>query len=177
MRSPHYQGDTSGGLTIDNSNKRVKKSIKMYVLWKLTSLYNIRDVPRTENTIKILSINQPCLACPVDYHLLPITRDPGSNSQGVLMWNRDSPVSIVSLRWWPRRDSDHWLCCPSVGASLAFAPTMCKPTWSTRSHSSSVPVSHSLQVLLPASQPMESAAGGGGEPCGEPEISFLSRHV
>ncbi len=23
---------------------------------------------------------------------------------GVLMWNLDSPVSIVSLHWWPRRD-------------------------------------------------------------------------
>ncbi len=23
---------------------------------------------------------------------------------GVLMWNRDSPVSVVSLHWWPRRD-------------------------------------------------------------------------
>ncbi len=29
--------------------------------------------------------------------LLPITRDPGSNPLGGLMWNRDSPVSVVSL--------------------------------------------------------------------------------
>jgi hypothetical protein len=36
------------------------------------------------------------------------------------------------------------------------------------SHSSSVLVSRSLQVPLPASQPTESAAGG--EPCGEPAI-------
>jgi hypothetical protein len=27
----------------------------------------------------------PCLTVPVDYLLLPITRDPGSNPQGVLM--------------------------------------------------------------------------------------------
>jgi hypothetical protein len=30
--------------------------------------------------------------------LLPIMRDPGSIPRGVLMWNRDSPVSIVSLQ-------------------------------------------------------------------------------
>jgi hypothetical protein len=33
-----------------------------------------------------------------------------------------------------------------------------------------------LQVLLPASQPTESAAGG-GEPCGEPAISLNSHYV
>jgi hypothetical protein len=37
-------------------------------------------------------------------HLLPITRDPGSNPLGVLMWNRDSPVSVVSLLRWPWGD-------------------------------------------------------------------------
>ncbi len=36
--------------------------------------------------------------------LLPATRDSGSNPQGGLMWNRDSPVSVVSQHWWPRRD-------------------------------------------------------------------------
>ncbi len=43
------------------------------------------------------------------------------------------------------------------------------------SHSSSVLVSRSLQVLLPASQPTESAVGG--EPCGEPAIPLHSHHV
>ncbi len=28
--------------------------------------------------------------------------------QGVLIWNRDSPVSVVSLHWWPRRDWSSW---------------------------------------------------------------------
>jgi hypothetical protein len=112
--------------------------------------------------------------------LLPVMRGSGSKSQGGT-WNLDSPVSIVSLHWWPRPDSDHWLCCPSLGASLCSVPTMCKPaasspfngcftglrtsmckpTWSTWSHSSSVTVSPSLQVLLQASQLTESAAGGG----------------
>jgi hypothetical protein len=49
---------------------------------------------------------------------------------------------------------------------------MCKPPWSTWSHSSFVPVTRSLQVLLPAS---ESAAEV--EPCGEPAISLHSHHV
>jgi hypothetical protein len=37
--------------------------------------------------------------------LLPTTRDTGSNPLGELMWNRDSPVSVVSLHWWLQRDS------------------------------------------------------------------------
>jgi hypothetical protein len=32
----------------------------------------------------------------------------GSIPRGVLMWNRDSPVSIVSLHWWPRCDWSSW---------------------------------------------------------------------
>ncbi len=36
--------------------------------------------------------------------LLPITRDPGSKPLRGLMWSRDSPVSVVSLHWWPRHD-------------------------------------------------------------------------
>ncbi len=33
---------------------------------------------------------------------------PGFNPQGVLLWNRDSPVSVVSLHWWHRRDWSLW---------------------------------------------------------------------
>ncbi len=36
--------------------------------------------------------------------LLPATRVTGSNPLGGPMWNRDSPVSVVSLHWWPWRD-------------------------------------------------------------------------
>ncbi len=32
-------------------------------------------------------------------HLLPVMRGPGSVPRGVLMWNRDSPVSVVSLQY------------------------------------------------------------------------------
>ncbi len=35
-------------------------------------------------------------------------RDPGSIPMRVLIWNRDSSVSIVSLHWWPRRDWSLW---------------------------------------------------------------------
>jgi hypothetical protein len=31
--------------------------------------------------------------------LLPVTRDPGSKPLGGVMWNRDSPVSVVSLQY------------------------------------------------------------------------------
>jgi hypothetical protein len=77
--------------------------------------------------------------------------------------------TLVTLIW-----CDHWLCCPSMAASLGSASTMYKPAASspfsgcfTRlradliSHSSSVPVSRLLQILLPASQMTELAAGGG----------------
>ncbi len=40
--------------------------------------------------------------------LLPVMRDPGSIPRGDLMWNRDSPVSIVSLHWWPQCDWSLW---------------------------------------------------------------------
>jgi hypothetical protein len=88
------------------------------------------------------------------------------------MWNRDSPVSNVSLHWWPRHDwSSTGLRPPNC--RLALMPTM----WQCHlfSHSFPVPVSRSLQVSLLASQPTESAAGG--EPCGEPAISHDSHHV
>jgi hypothetical protein len=31
--------------------------------------------------------------------LLPVIRDPGSIPRGVLMWNRDSPVSVIWLQF------------------------------------------------------------------------------
>jgi hypothetical protein len=39
-----------------------------------------------------------CLTGPVDYPFASVTRDLVSNPLGVLMWNRDSPVSFVSLQ-------------------------------------------------------------------------------
>jgi hypothetical protein len=47
----------------------------------------------------------PCLTGPVDYLFASRLKGPRFKSPGrVLRWNRDSPVSNVSLHWWPRRD-------------------------------------------------------------------------
>ncbi len=65
--------------------------------------------------------------------LLPIMRDPGSIPRGVLMWNRDSPVSVVLLHWWPRRD---WSLWPHLRQALSRTVTRTSyrqcdnPTWS-----------------------------------------------
>jgi hypothetical protein len=65
--------------------------------------------------------------------LLPVTRDLGSKPLGGLMWNRDSPVSVVSLHWWPRRDWSSW---PHLRRALSRTITRpsCRqcdnPTWS-----------------------------------------------
>jgi hypothetical protein len=58
-----------------------------------------------------LTAFKSCLTGPVDYpsashHEGP--EYPGSFPRGVLRWNRDSPVSVVSLHWWPRHDWSLW---------------------------------------------------------------------
>ncbi len=45
--------------------------------------------------------------------------------QEVNMWNRDSPVSVVSLYWWPHHN---WSLWPRRASSLV--PTRWYPTWS-----------------------------------------------
>ncbi len=65
--------------------------------------------------------------------LLPVMRDMGSIPGVVLMWNRDFPVSVVSLHWWPRRD---WSLWPRLRRALSRTVTRpsCRycdnPTWS-----------------------------------------------
>jgi hypothetical protein len=56
--------------------------------------------------------------------LLPIMRNPGSIPRGVLMWNRDPPVSDVSLHWWPLRD---WSLWPRL--RLASSQTITRLSW------------------------------------------------
>jgi hypothetical protein len=64
---------------------------------------------------------------------LPVMRDPGSSPRGLLMWNRDSPVNIVSLHWWPWCD---WSLWPRLGRASSRTVTrpLCwhcdNPTWS-----------------------------------------------
>ncbi len=102
----------------------------------------------------------PCLTGPVDYPFASRHEGLGSIPSGVLMWNRDSPVSVVSLHWWPWRD---WSLWPRLRWALSRTGTrplfqQCdNPTWS---HTALLPVSRSLQVLLLTSQPTYSAAGG-----------------
>jgi hypothetical protein len=62
--------------------------------------------------------------------LFPIMRDPGSIPRGILLWNWDSPVSVVSLQW---RD---WSLWPRLRQALSQTVTRlsCRqcdnPTWS-----------------------------------------------
>jgi hypothetical protein len=55
--------------------------------------------------------------------LLPIMRDPCSIPRGVLMWSRDSPVSIVSLHWWPRCDWSLWPCLRRASDQTVTRPS------------------------------------------------------
>ncbi len=67
-------------------------------------------------------------------HFLPVTRDPGSKPLGGLMWNRDSPVSIVSLHWWPWHDWSFLWPHLRRGSSRTITRPSCQqcdnPTWS-----------------------------------------------
>ncbi len=60
-------------------------------------------------------------------------RDPGSIPRGVLVWNQDSPVSVVLLLWWPRRDWSLWPCLRWASSWTVTRPS-CRqwdnPTWS-----------------------------------------------
>ncbi len=56
-----------------------------------------------------------------------------SKPLGGLMWNRDSPVSVVSLHWWPRRDWSSWPRLRRASSRTITRPS-CRqcdnPTWS-----------------------------------------------
>jgi hypothetical protein len=67
----------------------------------------------------------PCLTGPVDYPFASCHRDPGSKPVGGLMWNRDSPVSVVSLHCWPWRD--WWFLWPCL--RRASSQTITRPLW------------------------------------------------
>ncbi len=60
-------------------------------------------------------------------------RDPGSMPRGVLLWNGDSPVSIVSLHWWSWRDWSLWPHLRRASSRTVTRPS-CRqrdnPTWS-----------------------------------------------
>ncbi len=60
-------------------------------------------------------------------------RDPGSIPRGVFMWNQDSPVSVVSLHWWPWRDWSLWPQLRQPSSWTVIRPSCWQydnPTWS-----------------------------------------------
>jgi hypothetical protein len=95
---------------------------------------------------------------------------------GVLMWNRDSPVSINSLHWWPQHD---WSLWPRLKRALSWTVTRpsgrkCdNPTWS---HTAFLSWFHA-RCRSPFRLHNRCSRLLGGEPCGEPAISLLSHHV
>ncbi len=53
--------------------------------------------------------------------------------RGVIMWNQDSPDSVVSLHWWPWRDWSLWPRLRRASSRTATRPScqQCdNPTWS-----------------------------------------------
>jgi hypothetical protein len=60
---------------------------------------------------------------------------PGSIPRVVLMWNQDSPVTIVSLHWWARRDWSLWPRLRQALYRIVTRPSCWQcdnPTWSHR---------------------------------------------
>jgi hypothetical protein len=60
-------------------------------------------------------------------------RDLGSIPRGVHMWNRDSPVSIVLLHWWPQHDWSLWPRLRRASSLTVTKPSYWQcdyPTWS-----------------------------------------------
>jgi hypothetical protein len=70
----------------------------------------------------------------VDYSIASCHKGPGFKSPGgILMWNRDSPFSVVSLYWWPRRNWSLWPCLRwalSRTVTRPLCPQCDNPTWS-----------------------------------------------
>jgi hypothetical protein len=66
--------------------------------------------------------------------LLPVTRNLGSKPQDGTLWNRDSPVSVVSLHWWPQRDGSFLWLRLRRALSRTITSSSCwqcdNPTWS-----------------------------------------------
>ncbi len=66
-------------------------------------------------------------------HLLPVMRGLGTIPWGVLVWNGDSPVSVVSLHCWPWRDWSLWSRLRRASSRTVTRPScqQCdNPTWS-----------------------------------------------
>jgi hypothetical protein len=116
----------------------------------------------------------PCLTGPVDYPFASRNEGPGLNPKGgtYSKWNQDSPVSVVSLHWWPWSDWSLWPHLRWASYRTVTRPS-CRqcdnPTWSHTALLSRFQACcrlhnwHSRHL--------------GGESCGEPAISLHSHHV
>jgi hypothetical protein len=106
---------------------------------------------------------------------LPVCFPPqGSQVQipwGVLVWNQDSPVSDVSLHWWPRLDWSSTELCPQ----LSLGPRADNVTVSLDLTQLSCP-GFTLAVGLPSGFTTDSRLLG-GSPVESPAISHDSYHV
>ncbi len=96
---------------------------------------------------------------------------------GVLKWNRDSPVSVVSLHWWPQHDwSSLWPHLRRASSRTITRP-LCRqcdnPTWS---HTAFLPRFHA-RCRSPFRLHNQRSRLLGGEPWGDPAISLHSHHV
>ncbi len=79
-------------------------------------------------------------------HLLPVMRDLGLVPRGVLMWNQDSPVSVVSLQpchWWVVCSCVHNLTVHSVQNKYQQS-TVCR-TWKTYLYKNITLVTHARE--------------------------------
>jgi hypothetical protein len=108
--------------------------------------------------------------------LLPIMRDPASIPRGILMWNQDSPVSIVSLHWWPQHDWSLWPRLRQDSSQTTTRPSCQQCDYPTWSHTALLFLFHaccrsSFRLHNQHTRLL------GGEPCGEPAISLLSETV
>ncbi len=124
-----------------------------------------------------LTLFSPCLTCPVDYlfasrHKGPRFKSPG----GYLCETRILLLAFSRYIGAPLVIDHHCgLVWGGPRPKLSLGPRTDNVIILLDLTQFSCPVSRSLQVSLPASQPTKSAAGG--EPCREPAISLHSHHV
>jgi hypothetical protein len=107
--------------------------------------------------------------------LLPVTRGPGSNPQGALMWNQDSPVSAVSLHWWPRHDWSLWPPLRRASSRTVTMPSyqQCDDlTWFQTAF-----LSRFITRCRSSSSFTIDTVSCWGESYGKPAISLHSHHV
>ncbi len=97
--------------------------------------------------------------------------------RGVLIWNRDSPVSDFSLHWWPRRDWPFLWPRPRRASFRTITRPSYRqcdnPTWS---HTAFLSRFHA-HCRSPFQLHNRWSRLLGGDPCGEPAISLHSHHV